>query len=181
MTPKQRTSLSKLLSLVLRHDPAAIGIRLDSAGWVEVTTLLDALVRNGKSVSLDDLIEVVATNEKKRFAFSDDHLRVRANQGHSVEVDLGHVPSVPPSVLFHGTADRNIESIRKQGLLRMTRQHVHLSIDGATARLVGERHGRAVVLTVESGRMAADGHLFFLSANGVWLTEHVRASYIIIP
>jgi putative RNA 2'-phosphotransferase len=181
MNAKQRVSVSKFLSLVLRHDPSAIGIRLDPAGWVDVSALLEAMAKAKKPLTMSDLIEVVETNEKKRFAFSDDRSRIRASQGHSVEVELGYEPVTPPSILYHGTADRNIESIRLQGLIKMNRQHVHLSSEEETAKLVGQRYGRSVVLIVETEKMATEGHVFFLSANGVWLTDHVPPSFLIFP
>jgi putative RNA 2'-phosphotransferase len=169
------------MSLVLRHEPAKFGVELDSAGWARVDGLLAAAARAG--VPLDDaaLRRVVEENDKKRFALSEDGSRIRASQGHSVEVDLGLEPVAPPAVLFHGTATRFLDSIRRQGLVPGTRQHVHLSAEEATATTVGARHGRAAVLRVDAARMHADGHRFFLSANGVWLTDAVPAEYLAFP
>jgi putative RNA 2'-phosphotransferase len=173
--------LSKFLSLVLRHDPGTIGITLDPNGWVPVDELLSAAARKGKSITREQLDEVVATNDKKRFAFSEDGTRIRASQGHSVEVDLALDPVEPPEHLFHGTATRSVESIRAEGLVRQSRQHVHLSPDEETAIRVGQRHGKPVVLIVRSGQMHRDGHAFYRSDNGVWLTASVPPEYLEIP
>jgi putative RNA 2'-phosphotransferase len=181
MNEKQRTKTSKLLSLVLRHAPERIGIQLDASGWVEVETLLSALSRHGTPISRADLNEVVETNEKKRFAFSEDGLRIRASQGHSVEVALGYVPQNPPDRLFHGTATRFLPSIRAEGLRKGERHHVHLSADTETALKVGQRHGKPAILTVQTQAMLSAGHAFFLSENGVWLTEHVPVEFIEFP
>ena len=168
---------SKLLSLVLRHDPAAMGLELDGAGWVAVDDLLAAVQQRRPAFTRDVLERVVEENDKRRFAFSADGQRIRASQGHSVPVDLVLTPLVPPAQLFHGTASRFLESIRRQGLLAGSRHHVHLSADEGTARTVGGRHGRPVVLVVAAGRMQAEGHEFFQSANGVWLVASVPPSY----
>jgi putative RNA 2'-phosphotransferase len=181
MNEKQRTRTSKFLSLVLRHEPEQIGLQLDSAGWVEVDTLLAACRQHGTPITREELDEVVATNEKKRFAFSDDRQRIRANQGHSVEVSLGYVSQSPPPRLFHGTATRFLESIRAEGLIKRERHHVHLSADTQTAYQVGQRHGKPVILTIRADAMHAAGHVFHLSENGVWLTEHVPTRFIEYP
>lgn len=172
------TSISKFLSYVLRHRPDEIGITLDLNGWVPIADLLAASAAHGRSITRSELDAVVATNAKARFAISDDGLQIRASQGHSVEVDLGYQPVVPPEVLYHGTARRNLDSIRRHGLLKGCRHHVHLSPDAATARSVGSRHGSPVVLVVRSGAMARDGMKFYRSANGVWLTDTVPYAYI---
>ena len=174
----RHTRVSKFLSLVLRHQPEKVGIALDREGWVSVAQLLQALEAHGLRLSPDELREVVRTSDKQRFAFSPDGRSIRANQGHSVRVELGYEPEPPPPVLYHGTAERSLPSIRQQGLSRGRRHHVHLSEQEETATAVGSRYGRPVVLGVASGEMHRDGHLFFRSANGVWLTEHVPARYI---
>lgn len=181
MTDKDRVHKSKFLSLVLRHQPEEIGIALDEAGWVSVEELLAACGRRGVHLTRAELEEVVATNDKKRFAFSEDGARIRASQGHSVPVELGYAPAVPPETLYHGTGAQSVASIREQGLLPRSRQHVHLSPDHATAVKVGQRHGRPVVLEVRAGEMHRAGHVFHLSANGVWLTERVPAEYLEFP
>lgn len=175
---KRHTGISKFLSYVLRHRPDEIGIALDPNGWVSVDALLAASAAHGQTISRDELDYVVEHNSKKRFALSEDGLRIRASQGHSTEVDLGYEPTDPPDVLYHGTVDRNLAAIRKEGLLKGKRHHVHLSIDEETARAVGQRHGRPVILRVRSGEMARAGFAFFVSANGVWLTETVPPAYV---
>lgn len=170
--------LSKFLSLVLRHRPEEVGLELDREGWVEVSRLLEAFAARGKRLTLEELREVVRSNDKQRFAFSPDGLSIRASQGHSVGVELGYEPAAPPPLLFHGTAERSVAAISERGLLKGRRHHVHLSEQAETAAAVGRRYGRPVVLRVASGAMHADGHAFFRAANGVWLTEHVPARYI---
>jgi putative RNA 2'-phosphotransferase len=170
--------VSKFLSLVLRHQPERIGITLDDAGWVEVSQLLNACNENGVAISRPSLEEVVRTNDKKRFAFSEDGLKIRASQGHSIEVELAYTPVTPPEILYHGTATRFLDSIKDQGLLKRERHHVHLSGDEETAVKVGSRHGEPLVLIIESERMHNDGFHFYKSENGVWLTNHVPAQYI---
>jgi putative RNA 2'-phosphotransferase len=148
---------------------------------VDVNVLLEAMARHGTAVSRQELDEVVATSDKKRFAFSDDSLRIRASQGHSVQIDLGLQPTIPPEFLYHGTADRFLPSIRQAGLEKRQRQHVHLSATPQTATQVGQRHGRPVILQIRAGDMHRAGLLFYLSANGVWLTDSVPVAYIIYP
>ena len=168
--------ISKLLSLVLRHQPERFGVQLDREGWVDVDVLLAALAQAGKTVSKDDLEAVVATNDKQRFARVDN--RIRANQGHSIGIDLNLAPAEPPPTLFHGTATRHLNSILATGLERRSRQHVHLSSDRETAIKVGSRHGKPVVLEVAASDMVADGAVFYRSANGVWLTASVSPKYL---
>jgi putative RNA 2'-phosphotransferase len=175
---ERHVRVSKFLSLVLRHKPEKVGVELDREGWVSVSRLLQALEAHGLPLTPDELREVVRANDKQRFSFSPDGLSIRASQGHSVKVALGYEPSEPPEALYHGTAERFLPSIRRQGLLKGSRHHVHLSEQQATAVAVGRRYGRPVVLTIASGAMHADGRQFFRSANGVWLTEHVPARYI---
>jgi putative RNA 2'-phosphotransferase len=179
---KDRTvKISKFLSLVLRHKPEEIGIRLDGAGWVPVAELLNACHKYGFSLKEEELQQVVRSNDKQRFAFSEDGLRIRASQGHSVEVELAYQPLTPPEILYHGTATRYLDSIKEQGLVKGKRHHVHLSSDEATAVKVGARHGKAVVLIIESMQMHKDGFVFYQSENGVWLTEKVPITYMKLP
>src|SRR5262245_11961642 len=181
MNDKRSTKISKFLSLVLRHEPSKIGVSLDAAGWVDVRVLLSALEQHGFPVVEQELRDVVATSDKKRFSFSDDGSRIRANQGHSVDVELGYEPARPPEVLYHGTPEQFVSSIRQGGLIKGQRHHVHLSLDEATARKVGERRGRSVVLKVLAGQMHRDGFEYFVSANSVWLTNDVPVAYIEFP
>lgn len=178
---KQLARTSKFLSLILRHQPEKVGLKLDEAGWVGVAELLSALAAHGHKLTQQELETVVFTNDKQRFAFSPDGLQIRANQGHSVEVELAYASAVPPIVLYHGTAPQFLASIRTQGLLKGQRHHVHLSADTATAQKVGGRRGKPVVLLVRADKMHADGHIFYCSANGVWLTEHVPPQYLVWP
>ncbi|RWX51188.1 putative RNA 2'-phosphotransferase [Candidatus Electrothrix marina] len=171
-------NISKFLSLILRHAPERIGLHLDANGWVAVDDLLNAAEVHGTVISRDLLDRIVFGNDKQRFAFSPDELRIRANQGHSLHVDLELTPTDPPPVLYHGTATRFLPSIRSQGLQSMSRLHVHLSATREQAYRVGTRHGPPVVLEVDAEGMADAGHLFFLSANGVWLTEFVPVQFV---
>ena len=175
------TKISKFLSLVLRHEPARIGIALDSAGWTDVDALLAAMAAHGTAITRDELVQIVATSDKQRFALSPDGARIRANQGHSVEVELELAPAVPPALLYHGTVDRFLASIKDKGLLKGERHHVHLSADIATADKVGGRRGKPVVLTVRAADMVGAGYPFFVSQNGVWLTDHVPPTFIRFP
>jgi putative RNA 2'-phosphotransferase len=172
------TEVSKFLSLVLRHKPEVIGLSLTPQGWVLIEDLLVAAKAHGKTIERNTLDEVVFTNDKKRFAFSSDGLSIRANQGHSIDVDLELTPQLPPKVLYHGTATRFLPEIQATGLLKMDRQHVHLSAHEDTATRVGARHGKPIVLLVNAEKMSGDGIPFFLSLNGVWLTEYVPPQYI---
>lgn len=175
-TEKEIATISKFLSLVLRHKPETIGISLDANGWAAVENLIDKSNAYGLAIDFEKLRHVVDTNAKKRFAFSDDFTKIRASQGHSINIDLGYLPQNPPEVLYHGTAEKNRDSILKHGLQKRSRDHVHLSRDIETAIVVGKRHGKPIVIEVLSGKMA--GHDFYLSANGVWLTDHVPVEFL---
>ncbi len=167
------------MSLILRHDPGRVGIELNQEGWVDVDVLIDAMNNSGKLVDRKLIEEVVETNDKKRFTFSEDGKQIRANQGHSVDVDLKLEPQIPPEILYHGTATKTLDSIQMSGLDKRNRQHVHLSSDKVTASKVGQRHGKVVILNIRSGDMHRAGHDFFLSKNGVWLTDSVPLEFII--
>jgi putative RNA 2'-phosphotransferase len=169
---------SKFLSYVLRHHPEEAGVVLDPQGWVAVDALLAGLAACGTVLSRTDLDRIVAEDGKRRYAYSDDGARIRASQGHSVDIDLGYAPAEPPPVLYHGTAERNLTSILAIGLDRRERHHVHLSAAPESARQVGGRHGRPVVLHVDAAGMHADGFAFFVTANGVWLVERVPPEYL---
>jgi len=171
--------LSKFLSLVLRHQPEKIGLLLDPSGWAEVDALIAACQKHQIPLTRDRLEQIVADNDKQRFEFDEAGLRIRASQGHSVPVDLGYAREVPPELLYHGTAEKFISSIRVQGLLKGKRHHVHLSTDPIMAGKVGSRRGASVILTVQAGAMHRAGHEFFISTNGVWLTERVPAEFLL--
>jgi putative RNA 2'-phosphotransferase len=172
--------ISKFFSRVLRHQPERIGIELDRGGWVAVSDLLAACRAHDFPVTREELWAVVRENDKKRFALNEDGTRIRASQGHTVEIELGYAPLAPPAVLYHGTAAHLLDSIKARGLVKGGRHHVHLSADAATAAKVGARHGKPQVIEVESARMHADGYEFYRSDNGVWLTEHVPAKYLVL-
>jgi putative RNA 2'-phosphotransferase len=169
---------SKLLAMILRHDPGSVGLRLDGGGWVGIEALAEALGRHGHALGRDGVLAVAASSDKARFTVSPDGARIRAAQGHSVEVDLGLAPAEPPEVLFHGTAEGAVAAILAEGLRPMARQHVHLSADPATATRVGQRHGRPVVLRVAAGAMRRDGLTLWQADNGVWLTGEVAPRYL---
>lgn len=170
--------LSKFMSFVLRHRPDAIGLALDQQGWASIDELVLKSKAAGHSFSRDDLIQAVNTSEKRRFTLSADGHRIRAAQGHSITIDLGLSKQEPPTVLYHGTARRFLRSILSDGLRPQARQQVHLSVDEATAKIVGQRHGDPVVLTVDARRMHAAGFQFYVADNGVWLTDHVPAEFM---
>ncbi len=170
--------ISKLLSLILRHQPETVHITLDDQGWVDVNTLLANIEQyKRQTVTREMLNFVVETNNKKRFAFNDDGTKIRASQGHSVKIDLGYEPTTPPEFLYHGTATRFLQTIEKEGLKKRSRHHVHLSLDHATATNVGTRHGLPVILKVHAQIMHEEGYEFFVSENGVWLTEEIPVKY----
>lgn len=178
MDERRAVRVSKYLARHLRHRPERIGISLDSGGWVDVEELLAACARDGFTITAAELEHVVAANDKQRYAFDESRRRIRANQGHTVGVELDLPQAVPPEVLFHGTVERFLPRIRREGLRPMGRHHVHLSADAATARRVGARRGAPVVLTVDAVAMSAAGHVFRISGNGVWLVDTVPPEYL---
>jgi len=179
MNEKERTRISRFLSLVLRHKPAEIGLQLDAQGWADVAELIEKGAIAGKIFTPQDLEEIVATNDKQRFAYNENRTRIRASQGHSIEVELQLEPAAPPEQLYHGTVEKFLQAIQSQGLRKVNRHHVHMSGDRATAEKVGERRGEAIILIISSGDMSRDGFVFYRSENGVWLTDHVPVKYII--
>jgi putative RNA 2'-phosphotransferase len=178
MDDKRLVKVSKYLSKHLRHQPERLGLELGPGGWVEVDTLLAACAANHFPLTRAELEEVVARNDKKRFAFDETGARLRASQGHTVEVDLQLEPVEPPPLLYHGTPERNRDVVLRSGLDRMDRHHVHLSGDEETARKVGARRGTPILLAVDAAAMRRDGHTFYRSANGVWLVDEVPAQYL---
>ncbi|MDO4408985.1 MAG: RNA 2'-phosphotransferase [Eubacteriales bacterium] len=181
MAGKKNVTLGKFISKILRHEPGLIGIRVDEHGWADVEELIAGIQAAGHpEFDMAALEEIVETNNKQRYSFSSDKRLIRANQGHSIPVDVELPATSPPDTLWHGTADRFVPSIMEKGILRMSRLYVHLSPDEETARIVGRRHGRPVILRVDAGQMEADGYVFYLSANGVWLTTEVPVKYITV-
>ncbi len=171
---------SKLLSKILRHSPEIVHIQLDKNGWTDVKILLEKIGKYTKTkITFDELEYVVENNDKKRFAFNADKTMIRANQGHSIQVALNYAPVKPPDILYHGTAIQNIGGIKQKGLLKMKRHHVHLSPDKQTARKVGIRHGKVVILPVKAREMHQKGYSFYCSTNGVWLTDYVKPEFIV--
>lgn len=176
---KQKKNLSKFVSLILRHKPETIGITLDEHGWAVVGELIDGINNTpGNEIDMETLEEIVRTDEKQRYSFNDDHSLIRANQGHSISVDVELEEKIPPDILWHGTGEKFVPSIDVQGLIPKSRLYVHLSKDIETARKVGSRHGRPVIYRIDCKKMSEDGYRFFLSANGIWLTKSVPPEYL---
>lgn len=172
--------LGKFISLILRHDPKVIDIILDENGWANVDDLIKGINRAGKQIDFITLKRIVNENNKQRYSFSDDQIKIRANQGHSIKVDIELEEKIPPESLYHGTAKRFIESIMNMGIQKQSRQHVHLSSDLNTAYSVGKRHGEPIVLKINSKAMFEDGYKFYISKNMIWLTDLVPVKYISI-
>lgn len=175
---KQLKTISKFLSLVLRHKPETIGIELDDNGWTDVKILIEKSNSHGITIDPETLKHIVDTNSKKRFAFNETFDRIRASQGHTVEIELGYKNQKPPEILYHGTGEKSVQSILNTGIEKGRRQHVHLSSDLETAIKVGQRHGKPFVFEVLSEQMYKDGLEFYLSDNGVWLTDNVPVNYL---
>lgn len=175
---KKQTHISKFLSLVLRHKPEIIGIKLDLNGWIDVSELIEKSNKYGIQFDRETLNHIVTTNSKKRFAFNDKLDKIRASQGHSIEIELGYTNQKPPETLFHGTSEKSVQSILENGLERQTRQHVHLSSDIDTAIKVGQRHGKPFLFLVLAEQMHKDNFEFYISDNGVWLTNNVPIKYL---
>ncbi|MCA1558359.1 MAG: RNA 2'-phosphotransferase [Acidobacteria bacterium] len=178
MDETRLVKVSKYLSKHLRHQPERLGLTLAPGGWVRVYELLAACMAHNFPLTREELDEVVERNDKRRFSFDDTGERIRASQGHSVEVDLQLVAAEPPAVLYHGTARRSAESILRGGLSKMSRHHVHLSSDVETARKVGARHGKPIIFRVDAAAMRGEGFEFYVSDNGVWLVESVPPEYL---
>lgn len=177
---KEQIRISKFLSYVLRHKPESIGISLDGEGWADLDALIHSANQQGMRLTGELIAELVECNDKHRFHLDLGNKRIRANQGHSIAVDLGLKPEIPPDPLYHGTAARFVDSILADGLQPKRRQYVHLSVDYATAVIVGKRHGKPTVLKIDTEMMSKNRHLFFLSKNGVWLVNHVPPEFISI-
>lgn len=179
MNEQQKKKISKFISLVLRHKPEVINLKLDENGWTDVDELITKSKRDShEGFTFEELNEIVETNDKKRFIFNEDKTKIRANQGHSIDIDLALKPQQPPEFLYHGTAQSNIDSILEKGIEKRSRQHVHLSQDKETATKVGMRHGKPIILIIKTQEMFNDGIEFYLSENNVWLTDFVDVKYI---
>lgn len=170
--------LGKFISLILRHKPQVIGITLDQNGWADTQELLAGINASNRYIDMEILERIVRENNKKRYSFNEDKSRIRANQGHSISVNVEMKEMTPPDELYHGTADRFLDSIREKGILKMNRQYVHLSADAETAKAVGKRHGKPVVLVIDTKKMVEDGYTFRLSDNGVWQSEDIKWKYV---
>ena len=171
------TKVSKFISLLLRHHPEVLNLKMDEHGWVSVIDLVEG-INQGQPFTLEDLQTIVATDQKQRYSFNEDGSKIRANQGHSIDVDVELEPTCPPDVLYHGSATRFQASIHHQGLLPRSRLYVHLSSDVATAKAVGKRHGKVIVYMIDAKQMVQDGYLFYLSKNKEWLTKEVPVQYL---
>jgi len=178
MDTKRQTRISKFLSKHLRHEPEGLGLTLAPGGWVAVNDLLAACNDRGVTLTLTELQFIVAQCNKQRFAFDETGTCIRANQGHSVEVDLQLTPKRPPALLYHGTPEQFVPIIQRDGLNKMERHHVHLSPDIATAQRVGSRRGRSRIFAIDAAKMYENGIEFFCSANGVWLVDSVSPQYL---
>ena len=196
---KRMKNTSKFISMILRHRPGIIGITLDEHGWADVQELISGVNNSdGHTLDMETLEEIVRTDEKRRYSFNEDHTLIRANQGHSIPVDVELEEKIPPAILWHGTGEKYVPSIDKQGLIPKSRLYVHLSsdtetarkvgsrhgkpviyaLDTETARKVGSRHGKPVIYEIDCRKMSEDGYRFYLSANGIWLTKSVPAKYM---
>lgn len=176
---KNKNDLSKFISLILRHKPETINISLNEHGWANVDELISGINNSGRKINIDILVDIVVTDNKQRYSFNEDKTLIRANQGHSVPVDVELKEMVPPDILYHGTAERFIDSIKRHGIKFMSRLYVHLSDDMETAFKIGQRHGKPYTLVICAKRMHKDGIKFYQSENGVWLTEYVDWEYVI--
>ncbi len=178
---KKLKRIGRIIILALRHKPEVLGLRVNEEGWVQVSDLLSSLANSNKEITVDELRYIVDSSDKQRFALSEDGLRIRANQGHSIDITLGYDAVVPPDYLYHGTTEEALNNILKDGIQKMGRHHVHLSEDLTTAIEVGSRRGRSIILKVESRMMHEDGFEFYNSDNNVWLTSYVPSKYIVVP
>jgi len=173
-----KIQVSKYLSLILRHHPEVVNLKLDAHGWVNTNMLIKEVAKKFPGFNQEILDEVVATNNKKRFSYNEDKTKIRANQGHSIQVDVELEKRIPPDILYHGTSSKVVTNIQKEGLLPQKRLHVHLSKDIPTAIAVGKRHGQPVVFRINSKQMIIDGYIFYYSLNGIWLTNAVPPQYL---
>ncbi len=181
MDAKKAKKRSKFFSQLLRHRPELVGLELEEGGWVEVKEFLEKInnYKNGNSITFEELEYIVATNDKQRFGFNEDKTKIRANQGHSIEVAMNYEATIPPPILYHGTATKNVDSILQNGILKRNRQYVHLSADIETAQKVGKRHGKPYIFEIKTIKMQEVGLLFYQAKNGVWLIDAVPKEFLI--
>lgn len=177
---KSYEKMSKFLSLILRHKPEEIGLKLDREGYIKVNELIEAVNKSGRELNEDILADIVHKDSKKRYSFNKGYDKIRANQGHSIKVDLGLPQAAPKSKLYHGTVNKSVKSINEKGLLKGSREHVHLSESINDAKEVGKRRGKPVVYEIDTLKMIKDGYVFYLSENDVWLTSNIPAKYLIL-
>lgn len=177
MNEMEKKRIGKFISLILRHDPQKIGLELDANGWADVDELIAKSAIHRVKFTKNELDEIVTTNDKQRYAFSPDGSKIRANQGHSIHIDLELKPNTPPPFLYHGTPEKFVAIIKEEGLKPMSRQQVHLSADKETATKVGQRRGKPYIFIILAQKMSEDGILFYQAANGVWLTDYVDPKY----
>lgn len=175
---KKNDRLSVFLSLVLRHKPEVIGLALDNQGYLKLDDLIDGINKSGREVELQTILDIVNSDDKKRYSLSEDNSKIRASQGHSIPVDLSLANGIPSGQLFHGTAERFKESIETTGLVKAGREYVHLSENIETAISVGSRRGKPVVFLVDHKKMLEDGHELWISENNVWLSENIPTKYL---
>ena len=178
MISKEDMKLSKFVSLILRHKPEEINLSLDENGWVEVNKLINGINKKNFNINLDDLKRIVSEDNKQRYSFNSDLTKIRANQGHSIKVNLDLKEVRPPDILYHGSSKKFMKNIIKEGITKQKRQYVHLSLETETASKVGKRHGELIMFILDSKKMYEDGYKFYLSENGVWLTDFVPSKYI---
>lgn len=178
MNEKEIITKSKFLSLILRHKPEEVNLKLDKNGWANINELIDKCRSKGIELNFNQLRIIVETNNKKRFTFNEDFTKIRANQGHSIEVDVKLEEIKPPEFLYHGTSEKNLELILESGIKKMNRLHVHLSSEKITAEKVGQRHGKPIIFIINTNDMYKDGIKFYLSKNNVWLTDYIAPKYI---
>ena len=174
----RNTEISKFLSYHLRHHPEKLGLTMEKGGWVSIEELLKASAQNNVPLSLSELTEVVINNDKKRFSFDETGTKIRANQGHSINIDLQLNPRIPPDLLYHGTHPQVVNTILKEGIKKMSRHHVHLSVDILTAEKVGQRRGKPIILQIDTKKMNEDGFIFYCSDNNIWLVDFVPPQYL---
>lgn len=178
MQSKKDIEIGRFISLILRHHPESAGITLDEHGWADTDILTEKAAKKFHGFTFADLERIVRENNKQRYSFNEDKTKIRANQGHSIAVNMEFTSVTPPDVLYHGTGEKSIDGILSNGIQKMSRQYVHLSADCETAVNVGKRHGKPVVLQIAANKMFNDGYRFYLSENKVWLTDFVPAKYI---